>query len=548
VNKKSNISKIGILIIGLFLLNFISNKFYQRFDLTEDQRYTLSEPAKNIIEELDSPVVISVYLEGEFPTEFKRLQIETQQLLEELQSENNKIKFRFINPLGNEEELINEGLEPSQLSVQQNGVVSEIVIFPWATIKKGNKSERVSLLKDTNAQTQEAQLENAIQNLEYAFVDAIHKINADKNKSIAVLNGNNELDDIYLYDFLQTLGQYYHLAKFTLDSVATNPISTLENLTDFDLVVIAKPTEQFTENEKYTLDQYFINGGKTLWLVDKVHAELDSLMDTGESLAYPRDLNLTDLLFNYGVRINSDLVLDLYSSKIPLASGNIGGQTQYDQFLWPYYPVAQSANNHPINKHIDPVSFKFTSSIDLLKNDIKKTVLLQSSPFSKTVATPIIVDLKSIREKTNPSEYNNSNHPLAVLLEGNFKSAYADRIKPYKTELSKNESEANKMILIADGDIIANQISRGQPTALGVDKWTGQRFGNKEFLMNCVNYLLDDEGLLQIRNKTIDLKILNREKAFNERTYYQFLNLVFPLVLLLLFGGVFNYIRKKKYQ
>ncbi len=548
MNKKSNISKIGILIIGLFLLNFISNKFYQRFDLTEDQRYTLSEPAKNIIEELDSPVVISVYLEGEFPTEFKRLQIETQQLLEELQSENNKIKFRFINPLGNEEELINEGLEPSQLSVQQNGVVSEIVIFPWATIKKGNKSERVSLLKDTNAQTQEAQLENAIQNLEYAFVDAIHKINADKNKSIAVLNGNNELDDIYLYDFLQTLGQYYHLAKFTLDSVATNPISTLENLTDFDLVVIAKPTEQFTENEKYTLDQYFINGGKTLWLVDKVHAELDSLMDTGESLAYPRDLNLTDLLFNYGVRINSDLVLDLYSSKIPLASGNIGGQTQYDQFLWPYYPVAQSANNHPINKHIDPVSFKFTSSIDLLKNDIKKTVLLQSSPFSKTVATPIIVDLKSIREKTNPSEYNNSNHPLAVLLEGNFKSAYADRIKPYKTELSKNESEANKMILIADGDIIANQISRGQPTALGVDKWTGQRFGNKEFLMNCVNYLLDDEGLLQIRNKTIDLKILNREKAFNERTYYQFLNLVFPLVLLLLFGGVFNYIRKKKYQ
>ncbi len=548
MNKKTNISKTGILIIGLLLLNFISNKLYQRFDLTEDQRYTLSEPAKNILEELNSPIVISVYLEGEFPTEFKRLQIETQQLLEELQSENNKIKFRFINPLGDEEALINQGLEPSQLSVQQNGVVSEIVIFPWATIKKGNKIERVSLLKETNAQTQEAQLENAIQNLEYAFVDAIHKITATKSKSIAVLKGNNELDDIYVYDFLQSLGQYHHLAKFTLDSVATNPNLTLNNLTEFDLVVIAKPTEQFTENEKYTLDQYFINGGKTLWLVDNVHAELDSLMETGESLAYPRDLNLTDLLFNYGVRINSDLVLDLYSSKIPLASGNIGGQTQYDQFLWPYYPVAQSANNHPINKHIDPVSFKFTSSIDLLKNDINKTVLLQSSPLSKTVGTPTLVDLKSIREKTNPSQFNNGNQPLAVLLEGNFKSAYADRIKPYKTEFSKNESEANKMILIADGDLIANQISRGQPTPLGVDKWTGQRFGNKEFLMNCVNYLLDGNGLLQIRNKTIDLKILNREKAFNERTYYQFLNLAFPLVLLGLFGLVFNLIRKRKYQ
>ncbi len=548
MNKNSNISKISILILGFILLNFISSKLYQRFDLTEDHRYTLSKPAKNILENLNTPITINVYLEGEFPTEFKRLQIETQQLLEELQSENKNIRFRFINPLGNEEALINQGLDPSQLSVQQNGVVSEIVIFPWATIKKGAKVERVSLLKDTNAQTQESQLENAVQNLEYAFVDAIHKINADKNKSIAVLKGNNELDDIYVYDFLQTLGQYYHLGKFTLDSVTTNPSATLENLSEFDLVLIAKPTERFTENEKYTLDQYFINGGKTLWLVDNVHAELDSLMQTGESLAYPRDLNLTDLFFNYGARINTDLVIDLYSSKIPLAIGNIGNQTQYDQFLWPYYPVAQSANNHPINKHITPVNFKFTSSIDLLKNDIKKTVLLQSSSLSKTVGTPTIINLESIREKANPAEFNNGNQPLAILLEGNFKSAYADRIKPFKTELSKSTSEANKMILIADGDLIANQISRGQPTALGIDIWTGQNFGNKEFLMNCVNYLLDDDGLLEIRNKTINLKILNREKAFKDRTYYQFLNLIFPLLLLVVFGVVFNLIRKKKYQ
>lgn len=548
MNKKSNISKIGVLIVGLLLLNFISSKLYQRFDLTEDHRYTLSEPAKNILKGIDVPIVINVYLEGDFPTEFKRLQIETQQLLEELKSENNKIKFRFINPLGNEEELINQGLEPSQLSVQQNGVVSEIVIFPWATIKKGNRIERVSLLKDTNAQTQEAQLENAIQNLEYAFVDAIHKINATKSKSIAVLKGNGELDDIYVYDFLQTLGQYYHLAKFTLDSVETDPISTLNNLTEFDLVLIAKPTERFTENEKYALDQYFINGGKTLWLVDNVHAELDSLMQTGEALAYPRDLNLTDLFFNYGARINPDIVTDLYSATIPLATGNIGNQTQYDQFLWKYYPVTQSANNHPINKHITPVNFTFASSIDLLKNDIEKTVLLQSSPLSKTVGTPTIINLESIRVKKNPAEFNNGNQPLAVLLEGNFKSAYADRIKPFKTTVNKNSSETNKMILIADGDLIANQISGGQPIPLGVDKWTGQQFGNKEFLMNCVNYLLDDDGLLEIRNKTIDLKILNREKAFNERTYYQLLNLIFPLVLLGIFGVVFAFFRKRKYQ
>ncbi|MDC9722495.1 MAG: gliding motility-associated ABC transporter substrate-binding protein GldG [Urechidicola sp.] len=548
MNKKSNISKISILIVGLILLNFVSSKIYQRFDLTEDQRYTLSEPAKNILENLNTPITINVYLEGEFPTEFKRLQIETQQLLEELQSENKNIRFRFINSLGNEKELIDQGLEPSQLSVQQNGVVSEIVIFPWATIKKGNKIERVSLLKDTNAQTQEAQLENAIQNLEYAFVDAIHKINAKKNKSIAVLKGNNELDDIYLYDFLQTLGQYYHLGKFTLDSVASDPKKTLDNLSKFDLVLIAKPTERFTENEKYTLDQYFINGGKTLWLIDKVQTELDSLILTGESLVYSRGLNLTDLFFNYGVRINSDLVTDLYSSKIPLATGNVGNQTQYNQFLWKYYPVVQSANNHPINKHIEPVNLKFTNSIDLLKNDVDKTVLLQSSPLSKTVGTPTIISLNSISEQTDPADYNNGNQPLAVLLEGNFKSAYADRIKPFKTAMSKNASDTNKMIFIADGDLIANQVSQGQPTILGVDKWTGQHFGNKEFLMNCINYLLDDEGLLEIRNKTINLKILNREKAFNERRYYQLLNVILPLILLGFFGVVFNLIRKRKYQ
>ncbi len=548
MNKKKNISVIFILSFGLVILNFISNSIYKRFDLTEDGRYTLSKPAIDILNTIDKNIYITVYLEGDFPTEFKRLQIETRQLLEELNSKNSKIRFKFSDPLDDAEQLIQQGLEPSQLSVQQNGVVSEIVIFPWAIVKMGNKFEKVSLLKDTNAQTQDEQLKNAIQNLEYAFADALHKINSKKNKKIAVLKGNGELDDIYLYDFLKTIGNYYHLAQFTLDSVTTNPLKTLKKITDYDLLIIAKPSKPFTENEKYTLDQYFMNGGKTLWLVDKVQAELDSLMDTGESLVYPRNLNLTDLFFNYGVRINSNLVEDLYSAKIPLATGNIGNQTQFDQFLWRYYPVAQSANNHSINKHLEPVSFKFVSSIDLLKNDIKKTVLLQSSTLSKTVGTPSIINLTSISKKINPQNYNNGNQALAVLLEGYFKSAYADRVKPFISESNKNTSFNNKMILIADGDIIANQITRGQPEVLGVDKWTGQRFGNKEFLLNSVNYLLDDSGLINIRNKTINLKVLDREKAFKERNFYQVLNIVFPIVLLSLFGLIYNLYRRKKYQ
>ncbi|WP_231961684.1 gliding motility-associated ABC transporter substrate-binding protein GldG [Urechidicola croceus] len=521
---------------------------YKRFDLTEDKRYTLSEPALAILNKVESPIIIKIYLEGDFPSEFKRLQIETRQLLNELKSENNNIKFRFIDPLDDAQELIEQGLKPSQLSIQKNGQISEIIIFPWATVQYGTKTELVSLLNDTNSQSQEEQLENAIQNLEYAFADAIHKVTSEKNKKIAVLKGNGELQDIYVADFLRKLGEYYRLAPFTLDAVETNPQQTTDELSKFDLAIIAKPTERFTENEKYTLDQFIINGGKTLWLVDQVQAELDSLMDTGESLAYPRDLNLTDLLFSYGVRINPNLIQDLYSSKIPLASGNIGNKTQFDQFLWEFNPLTQSKNDHPINKNVDPVNFKFTSSIDLLKNDITKTVLLQSSPLSKIIGTPSIISLKSIGQQPNPNEYNNGNKPLAVLLEGEFKSAYESRIKPFNYNKSKGISKKNKMIVISDGDIIANQITRGQPDKLDTDKWTGQHFGNKDFLLNSINYLLDDSGLINVRSKTVDLKILDREKSFKNRTFYQLLNVLLPIIITLIFGLIFNYLRLKKYQ
>jgi ABC-2 type transport system permease protein len=548
VNKLSSISQVSILIIGLIVLNFIGNKIYSRIDLTEDKRYTLSQPSIDIVEDIDSPIIIKVYLEGDFPSEFKRLQIETRQILEELRAKNNNLRFRFINPLDDAQKLIQQGMEPSQLSVQQNGKVSEIVIFPWATVQYGKKTKLVSLLKDTNAQSQEEQLQNAIQNLEYAFVDAIHKVTSTKNKKIAILKGNGELDDIYIADFLRTLGEYYHLAPYTLDSVNTNPQNTLKGLLSFDLAIIAKPTERFTEQEKYTLDQFIVNGGKTLWMIDQVHAELDSLMATGKSLAFSRDLNLTDLLFNYGVRINPNIVKDLYSSKIPLATGKLGNKTQYDQFLWQYFPVVQSKNNHPINKQIEPVNLKYANSIDTLKNSIDKTILLQSSPLSKTIGTPTIIDLKMIAQQANPNDYNNGNQILSVLLEGKFNSAYSNRVKPFQLSNPKEKSNPNKMIVIADGDVIANQVSRGQPERLGVDKWTGQQFGNKEFLLNCVNYLLDDTGLINVRSRAIDLKILNREKAYSERTYFQLLNTILPLLLLAFFGFIFNYLRKKKYS
>ncbi len=541
-------SKALVLLVVLVVLNVVFNKFYKRFDLTKDQRYTLSETTETILDNIKEIAIVKVYLQGDFPSEFKRLQTETKQHLEELKALNSNIKFRFIDPLDQAEELIQQGLQPSRLSVQEDGKVSEAVIFPWATIEYKNKKENVNLLASQSTNSQEEQLQGSIQNLEYAFADALHKISSSKQQTIAILKGNGELNDIYLASFLRKLSQYYRLAPFTLDSVAENPQQTLQKLTDYDLAIIAKPTEKFSEQEKFTLDQYITNGGKSLWLIDNVVAELDSLMQNGQSLAFNRDLGITDLLFSYGVRLNYDLVKDMYSSTIRLASGQVGNRTQFQDFLWQYHPVITSKNNHSITNNTDPVNLRFASSIDTLKNGIEKTILLQSSALSKPIGSPSIISLEEVSKKPIPQDYNNGNKILGVLLEGEFKSAYANRIKPYQTNLFKEKSNVNKMILISDGDIIANQVHQGQPLELGIDKWTNLSYGNSPFLLNAINYLLDDSGLINLRSKTVKLQFLDKQKAFAEKTTWQLVNVLFPLVLLGLFGLIFSYYRKRKYS
>ncbi len=544
---KIKYSKIIYLFIGLILLNYLASNFYKRFDLTEDKRYTIAETTKTIVENIENSLIIKVYLQGDFPTEFKRLQTETKLHLEELKALNKNVQFRFVNPADIAQNLIENGLEPSSLQVQENGKLSEIVIFPWAVVQYKNKTEKIPLLKDIFANSQDQQLESSIQNLEYAFANAIHKVSSKKSKKIAILKGNGELDDIYIADFLRSLNQYYHLAPFTLDSVEKQPQKTLKELLNFDLAIIAKPTEKFTEEEKFTLDQFIMNGGKTMWLIDNVHAELDSLMNTGEALAYPRELGLTDFFFNYGLRINYDLVTDLYSSEIPLATGNVGNQTQFDNFPWKYFPLVSSQNNHPINNNIEAVNLKFTNSIDILKNSIHKTVLLQSSPLSKAEGTPAIISLTSIAQQPNPKDYAPGNLPIAVIFEGTFKSAYSGRVKPFQTT-NRDLGNQTKMIVVADGDIIANAISKGQPIELGLNKWTNQRYGNKAFLLNSVSYLLDDNGLINIRSKTVKIAFLDKQKAFEESGKWQLINIVSPLILLTVFGLIFSYYRKEKYQ
>jgi ABC-2 type transport system permease protein len=543
-----NFKNIAKLIVGLLLINFLGSQYYSRFDLTHDNRYTLKETSKTIVNELKFPLVVKIYLQGDFPAEFKRLQIETKQFLEELRAENSNLKIQFINPDSFRERLIKKGMTPSRLTVEENGKLSEAIIFPWAEVLYRNKVMLVNLLPNSNAANQDEQLQFAIESLEYSFVSAIHTISRKSRQKIAVISGNGELQDLELYSFLNEVKDKYSLAKFTLDSVLTNPQQTLRDLTNFDLAIIAKPTIKFSDNEKLTLDQFITNGGKTLWMIDNVQADQDSLLQTGKMLTYPRDLNLTDLLFAYGVRINTSIVKDLYAAKIPLATGNVGNKTQFQNLPWFFHPLVNGNSQHPITKNIRPVRLQFTTQIDTLKNSIKKTPLLATSLLSAKMGTPNFVSLKSIADEPNQNQFSSGNQLTAVLLEGEFKSAYKDRVKPFKTNSYKEKSSPNKMVVIADGDIGRNQLLKGKPYDLSRDKWTQETFGNKEFLLNTVDYLLDDTGIINLRNKSLKINLLDKQKAFEERSFWQLFNIVLPLVLLTAFGLIFNYLRRRKYS
>ena len=546
MNKK--IKNTALIFIGLILLNFVNQSFYKRFDLTADKRYTLSKTTNTIISKVDEILFVNVYLEGDFPSEFKRLQLETRQFLEELSAKNDRIKINFENPDNQREVLIKRGIMPSQLTVEEDGKLSEAIIFPWAEIVYGKKTKTVSLLPTAIVSSQEEQLQKAVENLEYSFSNAINIVTQKNQKRIAVITGNGELQDIYQYSFLSEAAKKYRLAKFTLDSVSSNPQQTLQDLSSLDLAIIAKPTLEFTEKEKFTLDQFIANGGKTLWMLDNVQADQDSLYNQERILAYPTDLNLTDLLFTYGIRINTILIKDLYAAKIKLATGTIGNQTQFKNLDWFYHPLVGGNPSHPITKNIPPVRLQYANQIDTLKNNIKKTPLLVSSLLTQKVGTPSFIELQSVAEEPDEMDYKSGNQLFAVLLEGDFNSAYKNRIKPFKTSLFKENSVNNKMIIIADGDVGKNQILKGKPLDLNRDKWTNEQFGNKDFLLNAIDYLLDDTGLISLRNKTLKINILDKQKAFKERSFWQFLNVIFPLILLFTFGLIFNYLRKKKYS
>jgi gliding-associated putative ABC transporter substrate-binding component GldG len=556
----NNIKKIALTIGFIAILNLASHFLYKRFDLTADKRYTLSQTSLNIVAEVKEPLYIDVFLEGDFPGEFKKLQTETQQLLEEFKSQNSNVIFQFVNPLEKEEErdsimqsFIQRGLTPVNVTVNDKGQQTQEVVFPWAIATCGNRSVKVPLLKNMMGASTAEKVVSSVQHLEYAFANAINTVSKDKQKKVVIINGNGELEDRYIADFIKTVRDNYFIAPFTLDSVSKTPVQTLEQLKKYDLAIIAKPTEAFSDEEKQVLDQYVIKGGKTIWLVDQVNMEIDSLYnETGSNLAFPRDLNLNDMFFKYGIRIRPDLIKDLVATPIILETGEPGSGTQKVQLPWYLSPMiypSQDANN-PIVTNLDGIKFQFSSPIEPLKNDINKTILLQSSQYSKLIGAPFEVSLRMASEELGPKDFTGSgNYPVAVLLEGKFHSVYENRVLPFKDASFKNIGKENKMIVISDGDVIKNQLDKdGREVELGLDQRTGILYANKDFMMNCVNYLLDDNGLINIRSKEVNLPILDKEKVYTSYTQSQVITVAVPIIILLLFGVAFTFLRKRKYS
>lgn len=556
--KKNNLKSVAITVAVLLLLNVIGSSFFHRFDLTQDKRYTLSATSLNIIEQVKNPLSIKVYMQGDLPSEFKRLQQETRQLLEEFQAYNKNIIFEFVDPLENKDEsmdnikeLYRKGLTPINITVDDKGKQSQAMVFPWAIAVYNNKEVNIPLLKNIMGASTTQKVIGSVQHLEYSIADALNKITKEKQKTIAVLKGNGELQDVLMAKFLMQIRESYHIGPFTLDSVAKNPIGSLEALEKYDLAIIAKPTETFSDEEKQVLDQYIINGGKTLWLVDQVAVEMDSLYNSaGATLAYPRDLNLNDMFFKYGIRINPDLIKDERGSPIKLATGEQGSATQFQEFNWKFAPQVYPNSTHPIVKNLGGIRFDFANPIDTLKNGIKKTILLQSSQYSKKIGSPTEINLNSVAEETSPTDYlNKGNIPLSVLLEGSFHSMFENRVLPFDQKTFQTKGKNNKMIVISDGDLIKNQLDKNfQPVELGYDQRSGNLYDNKDFLINCVNYLLDDNGLINIRSKDLDLPLLDKEKVYENYTIIQFITIGLPILILLLFGLLFTFLRKRKYS
>ncbi|MDF1696011.1 MAG: gliding motility-associated ABC transporter substrate-binding protein GldG [Saprospiraceae bacterium] len=552
-----------LLVIGIIIfLNVIANFFFGAIDLTEEKRYTLSPSTHKVVESLDDNLFVKILLDGELPPGFKRLQNSTKELLNELQDINPDIQYIFEDPMegsvqeikDRRDQLAKDGVIGVTLTVNEGNGVSQKAIYPFALISYKGRTSKISLLKEQNiGEDDQVVLNRSIELLEYKFANQIQKLTLSRRQNIAFSTGHGELPFERTIRLQRELENFYNVGRLNLDSLVVID-------KELDLLIVPAPKESFDDKAKFKLDQYIMNGGKVIWLIEKMDTHLDSI--NKYRFYVPNDIitGLDGLLFKYGAKIQPNLVLDLEATAIPQVVGQQDGKPQTMLFKWFYHPLAIANRNHPIGKNLDRVNMYFPSSLDTVKTKypVTKTPILSTSPYSRYQLNPVRLNFEILKYPVEEDQFNKGNQTLGLLLEGEFESAYANRITPgFQATLDQlnikfqPKSIPTKQIVISDVDFMKNRINLRTNTAdpIGYNVWEQKVYdGNRDFILNAIEYLLDESGVLDSRSKEVKLRLLDAVKTKQERNKWQFINIGLPLVFLGLFGILFNYIRKRKYS
>lgn len=550
-----------LLAVILILLNIVASYFFFRIDLTGDKRYTLTKPTKTLVKSVKDIISVKVLLDGEFPAGFKRLQQSTKEMLDDFRALNPNISYEFSDPNAGTPEQVNDlrkklkdlGVIPTNLRIQQDDKTEEKIIFPYAIVNYGTRKFIVNLLESNVPGTSpEVVLNNSVGLLEYKLANAIQKLLKKDKQNILFTDGHGELQPYETADLEAGLRESYNTGRVNLDTI----VQIKEVI---DLLIVARPRTSIDEKTKFKIDQYIMNGGKVLWLIDKLAVSLDSLRRPGNAyVPYDYTLNIDDQLFKYGARIQSNLILDMECSKIPLQTGMMGKTPQYDQFPWFYYPLITPKSNHPIVKSLDRVNLYFPSSIDTIqtKTAVHKEILLSSSKYTRLQPNTSRLNFEVLRYDAEPERFNKPYQPVAVLLEGTFPSLYENRVAPEMQEgltklglQYKPLSKETRQIVISDGDVARNAYNpaTGEMRPLGFNPYERRVFANKNFLVNCIEYLIEGRGIIEARAREVKLRLLDNIKVREEKTYWQVINILVPIGLLIGFGLMYVWFRKRKY-
>ncbi|MBQ8958482.1 MAG: gliding motility-associated ABC transporter substrate-binding protein GldG [Bacteroidales bacterium] len=572
--KKNQIVAFLITVAIVVLVNVIGSYVFTRFDLTSEKRYTLSPTTKDILNDLNDYVYFKVYLDGDFPAGFKKLRRETKEMLDEFRAYSKYIDYEFINPSESSDanerneiykQLYQSGLNPTNLVDKNNdGSTRQMVIWPGALVSYRNNTEiAIDLLENQIGQSSEEALNASMQNLEFRLIDAVKKVTRLMKPNIAFIEGHGELGEQEVYDIAQTLSQNYNVVRLEIDGKIDALIHRTQDeerdvkaFPSFDAIIIAKPTMAFSEKDKFLIDQYIMHGGKVLWMVEPVYATMDSLQSQESTIGIEQDLNLDDMLFKYGVRLNRDLLLDLTCAALPVRTGQMAGQAQLEFFRWYYFPLLQSASEHPMVRNMNSIKADFVSSMEATTSAIgvEQIPLLKTSNYTKVSGAPVFISLAMLRQAPDQRMFTTRGRNVAYLLKGSFQSLYANRIPQeivddQATDFME-ESKPTAMIVVADGDIIRNQIDirTRRPLPLGYDQYTQNTYANKEFIENAIGYLVDGDGLIDIRSRELKVRLLDPTKVNQQRVKWQVVNTLVPILLIVFLGFVMAALRKVTYS